>query len=342
MSRDILIVRQDHLGDLVLTTPLIRALALAGHRVSVLARSSNLPVLEGNPHIRNLIALEEIAPSFPRAAWNLGLAVRKLAPDLVMVPHAKPASLLVGLRCGYFGPIFSMWGGIASRLLGCHSLRSRLLEDPRHISDIWLDLSRALHVADAGLKPEIFLEDEEKSGIRLEIVSRFGSRKFVVVHPGCSGNTCNPDIDIYAKLINQLLETTDAAIVLSGVRKERELFGKSLVCFDDHPRVWNAMGDPGIREFCAIISQSSLVVSVGTAPLHLASALGIPTVSPFCTRTGVCNRVWGNQGAVSLALEPPSGYCAAQSAGQHCNFGGMVTAETLLAGCRRLLVDQSN
>lgn len=339
MSRDILIVRQDHLGDLVLTTPLIRALDLAGHRVSVLARSSNLPVLEGNPHLRNLIALEKIAPSFPREAWNLGLAVRELAPDLVMVPYAKPTSLLVGLRCGYFGPIFSMWGGIASRLLRCHSLRSRLLEDSRHISDIWLDLSRALHVANAGLKPEIFLKDDEKSGIQGEILRRFGSRRIVVVHPGCSGNTCNLDIDTYAKLINQLLETTEAAIVLSGVRRERELFGKSLECFDDHPRVWNAMGDLELREFCAIISQASLVVSVGTAPLHLASALGIPTVSPFCTRIGVCNRVWGNQGAASLALEPPSGYCAAQSAGQHCNFGSTVTAEDLLAGCTKLLVN---
>jgi hypothetical protein len=207
------------------------------------------------------------------------------------------------------------------------------------MSDIWLDMARAINAAAVGLQPEIFLKDDEKSGIQGKILRRFGSRRIVVVHPGCSGNTCNLDIDTYAKLINQLLETTEAAIVLSGVRRERELFGKSLECFDDHPRVWNAMGDLELREFCVIISQASLVVSVGTAPLHLASALGIPTVSPFCTRIGVCNRVWGNQGAASLALEPPSGYCAAQSAGQHCNFGGTVTAEDLLAGCTKLLVN---
>jgi hypothetical protein len=210
------------------------------------------------------------------------------------------------------------------------------------MSDIWLDLSRALDVVDAGLMPEIFLKGDEISGILGEIFRRFGSRRIVVVHPGCSGNTCNPDIDTYVNLVHQLLEKTDVAIVLSGVRKERELFGKSLECFDDYPRVWNAMGDLELREFCGIISQASLVVSVGTAPLHLASALGTPTVSPFCTRIGVCNRVWGNLGAASLALEPPSGYCAGQTKGQHCNFGGTVTAETLLDACRKLLADQTS
>lgn len=340
MTRDILIIRQDHLGDLVLTTPLIRALALAGHRVSVLARSCNLPVLEGNPYIQNLLPLEGIAPHFPRNAWRLGMTVRRLKPDLVMVPYARPSSLLTGLRCGYFGPILTMWGGLSSRLLGCTSLRSKLLENPRPISEIWLTMSRVLQVPDAGLKPEIFLHDKESSTARDVLSRRFGSSKIVVVHPGCSGNTCNLDPAVYVDFVRMLLKKTDVGIIFSGVRKERESFGKTLGCFDAEPRVWNAMGESGLRDFCALISQTSLVVSVGTAPLHLASALGIPTVSPFCTRVGVCNQVWGNLGAPALALEPPSEYCVGQAKGRHCNFGGTVTASDLLEGCVQILALQ--
>ena len=264
---------------------------MARHSVTFVARRSSLPVLEGNPHLERVIALEDIVPSFPKQSWKIGSAVRDLQPDLVMLPHAKPASLLIGLRSGYFGKVMTMWGGGWSRLLFCRSLRSGLPDYPRHISDIWLDLARAINAPQQGLQPEISLNEEERQFTRKQLSARFGSRKIVVVHTGFSGNT----------------------------------------------RVWNAMGELSLREFCSVISESSLVVSVGTGPMHLASALGIPTVSPFCRKIGVCSRVWGNLGASSTVLEPPAEICTRRPNGNHCDFKESLNASQLFEASIRFI-----
>lgn len=326
----ILIIRQDHLGDLVLTTPLIRALHHAGHQVTVIARQANLPALDGNPHISALIPLEKLAPNFPKRPWVLGAGVRSLMPDLVLVPHASPSGLLVGLRCGYLGPIIAMWGGVMSRILLCRSLRSDLQETPRPISDIWLDMARAIGVTPAGLQPEIFLSADERDKGRGMMEERCGSRPVVIIHPGCSGNTCNLPIGSYADFIEKLLSSTDAGVVLTGIVKEREMFSHALSGFSNHPRVWNTMGQLDLRQLCSVISASSVIVSVGTGPLHLASALAIPTVSPFCQKVGVCAKVWGNLGARSTVLEPSMEFCAQKAEGVHCNFNGSINSGMLL------------
>ena len=330
----VLIVRHDHLGDLVLTTPLIRALSLAGQQVTVIARRSSLPVLEGNPHVRNLLAMEDLAPDYPRGILALGSGIRKLQPDLVLVPHAKPRWLLLSVRAGYWGKVIAMYGGVISRLLLCRSLRSGLPNHLRHISDIWLDLARSIKVLPDGLQPEIFLASDEKKSAKEQLVGRFGSRKVVVIHPGCSGNTCNLPIETYVEFIDRLLLCTEVAIVLTGLASERDQYATLLSRYAQATRVWNSMGELGIRQLCAVIAHASALCSVGTGPMHLASALVVPTVTPFCRKIGVCNQVWGNQGAKNITMEPPADICALRGNGEHCDFEKSIGVMNLMEALR--------
>jgi len=205
------------------------------------------------------------------------------------------------------------------------------------MADIWLDLARAIGVSPDGLKPEIFLTEEEKEGALQKLRQRFGSRKIVIVHPGCAGNTCNLPIGIYAELADKLLATTDVAVVLTGVASEKMKYEVVLSCYDRHPRVWNSMGDLSIRQLCAVISQAKTVVSVGTGPMHIASALGISTVSPFCRWVGVCSRVWGNMGAKSLVLEPPASICKIVNTTKHCDFRQAIGVSQLMLAIKSLI-----
>ena len=332
---NIVIIRQDHLGDLVLTTPLIRALSLAGHQVTVVARRSSLPVLEGNPHVSRLVALEDLAPEFPRGILALGSGIRKLRPDLILVPDAKPTKMLLGVRAGFFGKIITMRGGAASRFLLCRSLSSGLPSRLRHYSEVMLDFAREIGVPADGLKLEIFLNEQEREAGKAQLQERIGARKVVIVHPGSAGNTCNLPIDIYAELVERLLGRSEVGIVLSGIASEREKFRADFSRFEGNPRVWNSMGEFTLRQLCAIIAQSSALVSVGTGPLHLASALRVATVSPFCRRRGLCSRVWGNLGAAkSVVIEPPESICAGREGLGHCNFESTLGADQLLEALR--------
>lgn len=325
----IMVIRQDHLGDLILTTPLFRALSMAGYEVIVICRRSSLPVLLGNPNIKQLLALEEVAPKYPKNFFDLGYCIRKLSPDIVLIPHAKPLALLLGVRSGYFGLVLAMWGGVASRLLLCRSIRSGLPNNLRHYTEIILDMAQVLGVSSQGVNPEIFLTKEEKDEGKSILKSRFGLKKIVIIHPGCGGSACNLPIESYSKLIDILLDNSDVTIVITGVVSEREIYSGELSRFELNPRVWNSMGSLTLRQLCGVISQSNMVVSSSTGPLHIAASLKIPTVTTFCTKRSLCSRVWGNLQNPCVAIEPPEKLCIQQGNGTHCDFKGFITAEVL-------------
>ncbi|MCE9587673.1 MAG: hypothetical protein K8R57_05100 [Verrucomicrobia bacterium] len=200
-----------------------------------------------------------------------------------------------------------------------------------------LDMARALNVPPDGVNPEIFLSDIEKKNARNLLRERFGDRKVLVIHPGCAGNTCNLPIDSYTALARRLLSSTDVGIVFSGISPEREVFVGKLSEFEGNERVWNTMGEFSLRKYCGIIEASDLVVTPSTGPLHLASALGRSTLSPFCCRAGLSKEVWGNLSAKSIVLEPPSRVCAGRNKGKYCDFQGCINVEKLLQSCIDLL-----
>jgi len=205
------------------------------------------------------------------------------------------------------------------------------------MADIWLDLARSIGVSPNGLKPEIFLTEGEKECVSQMLFCRFGARKFAIIHPGCNENTCNLPIGVYAELINKLIDSSDVAVVLSGIGSERDKYKNELACYDQNSRVWNSMGELNLRQLCAVISKAELVVSVGTGPLHIASALGIPTVSPFCRKIGVCSKVWGNLGADKIIIEPPEYICVENNSNKHCDFKNGIDSNQLIKASIRFI-----
>jgi ADP-heptose:LPS heptosyltransferase len=335
----ILLLRQDHLGDLILTTPLIRSLAQAGHSVDVIAREKHLCILDYNPHITSKYAFEEITPTFPRGWRQLGSWMREQRYDALIYPHARPKELLfAGLFSGISNRI-AMWAGVWGRLTGFRCLRSGLPGRARHMSDIWLDCARSLGAKPAGLQPEIFISSEEKTWAKAELRRRFGERPVIGVHPGSAGNTCNLPPAEYGAFCELVLRNTDCALVITGIANESLLLTHWPDTVLRSDRVWNSMGDLLLRQLAAIIARLDLMVSVGTGPMHIASATQTATLSPFCPYVGVSPQVWGNLGGEAVALEAPTAICDKIVAGSnsHCDFKATITADVMFVALTRLL-----
>jgi ADP-heptose:LPS heptosyltransferase len=323
-----LVVRLDHLGDVVLTTPLIRALALGGHTVDVLVKQAFEPILKHSPYIRECFAQEAIAPGFPKGWWKLGAWMREGGYNNIVVPYAREKRLCFASMISGADARIAMWSGIWGRVTGHKCLRSEMISNPRPFSEILLSCSRALGVPDQGLQPDIFLTNEERAATRRLWPVEFRHRKIVGIHPGCAGNTCNLPSNVYAGLAALILKETDYAIVLTGTTNEQNLLAQWPTEILRPERVWNSMGRVSVRQLACLISDMDVLIVTGTGPLHIASAVGTATVSPFCPFIPLSPAVWGNVGGASRTIEPAT--CPLRSGGGGCcDFLGQIPSEKL-------------
>ena len=119
--RRILVVQLDHLGDAVLSTPLIAALRAAypDATIDVLASPSNHEVFEADPHVNRVCVAErtwfERRPDrwgFLRAVWTLGRSLRGAGYELGIDVRGDVLSVLVLTLAGVPRRVgWSMGGG---------------------------------------------------------------------------------------------------------------------------------------------------------------------------------------------------------------------------------------
>ena len=233
-----------------------------------------------------------------------------------------------------------MWSGVWGRLTRHECLASHMLGNPRPVSDILLTCSRALGVADQGLKPDLFLSEQEQEAARALIPESFRGRRLIGIHPGSAGNACNLPSEVYGELAAQLLRETGCALIITGTSAEEKL----LDCWSGEilksGRVWNSMGRLDLRQLACVIAEMSVYVCSSTGPLHIASAVGGATVSPFCPEPPLNATLWGNVGGgVARVIEPKA--CPRTRSGVACcNFRGQISAARLAEEVQQILATE--
>lgn len=195
-------------------------------------------------------------------------------------------------------------------------------------------------VADQGLKPDLFLSGDELDSARARIPESLRHLKLVGLHPGSAGNACNLPSEVYSELAALLLRETDCGLIVTGTKNEEKLLANWPKEVLDSDRVWVSMGELEVRQLAGIVSQMAVYVCSSTGPLHVASAVGTATVSPFCPAPPLNAAIWGNVGAPSRVIEPQN--CPRLSGGTNCcNFLGQISADRLLSEVKLLLAPNS-
>ena len=336
------LIRLDHLGDILLCTPLLRVCAKAGIAFDAVVPGSVAPILEGNPHIKQVISIDEICPGFPGGWKRLANWLKPRGYDALVLPYGQPKELLWASMMSGIPKRVAMWSGIWGRLTFHTCLRSHWVERPRHFAEIMLEMAPVLGAAPAGILPEVFLTDVERNRAADQFRGRFGNRIVVGIHPGCAGNTCNLPPAEYGRLAECLLENPAIALAVTGSPGEKELVRDWPDAIRQSDRVWNVIGELSLRELAGIISHMRLYVVPSTGPLHIAAALGVATLSPFCPSAPKCATVWGNSNGRGVVLEADPAVCRWEGnpAGKRCDFGGTVTGEMLAEKAGEILKSQ--
>lgn len=271
----ILFIRTDRIGDLVLSTPAFRALKKAFPRshLTVLASRVNYPLLDHNPHVDRVLVYPP--GKCVSSKWRLARALKKEAFDLVIDPLA-----------GYdLEPALLAYATGARRLIGFEGFGREVFLDRvspaspsgRRFVDAGFDLLGLLGMEDTQRQPELFMTSAESDWAENWLSAHVQSgRMRVGIHPGAHYETQKWGVANFAGLIRFLQSTADVEWILIGgpadeaiVHAIRAAAGAELpFCIDGN-----------LRRTIALISRLDALVCNNSGPLHIATALNVPTVS---------------------------------------------------------------
>jgi len=336
----ILVVQTAFLGDIILTTPLLLALK-AAHPDSFLALLTT-PVgaeaLRGLPELDELIVYDKKgrdrgAGEFFKIISNL----RAKKFDLAISPHRSFRTALVLALSG----IRVLVGFEDAALSRIYHFR---IKRQKGMHDVERNLALLGPVAElpSNYQPRLKLPvpvdfDLAKLGIAA------GPGPLIGLAPGSAWPTKRWPARNFAGLASMLAGKLGAKIILLGDKNDAGVCEE--VAKADGEAVVNLAGRTSLQELFGIISKLDALVSNDSAPVHVGSAFGIPTVAIFGpTVPGFGFGPWGNPHKIigrELACRPCHHHGPVECPEGHFKCMNEVSSEEVAAAVTELLKNRN-
>ena len=273
----ICVIKYCCIGDVLITTPLISELrehfpfATIDYCVGDWSES----VLRNNPNLNNIYVVENT----PRKL------LRKEKYDLVII-------LDIGFKAIWNGFLLKpkVLAGIDYKSRGflLDYKFTRTLHDCVHERDVYLGLleSMGFHVKTKNM--ELFLTEKEISwGAELFIQNKWPAKKTIAIFAG-GGNNPGTIMSVkqwgtskYATLVQQLVKQGYSILLLGG--KTDIDINKQLLTLISEIEIKNDVKDLSgmysLGEIASILKNCRLLITNDSGPLHIAAAVGTPTIS---------------------------------------------------------------
>lgn len=301
--RSILFLRVDRIGDMILSLPALRSLKrrFPRARITVLASPANRALVRRDPSVDEVLVLKSGRLRLPRLVALLP-ALRRRRFDWVLdpFPAEEPIPVLLALFCGARRRI-GFGGTVRSRLYDA-ALPQPAAE--RHFCDLTCDLVRAFGPLADPAPPRVVLAEEEHAFAQGWVEAQgLSGCELIGVHPGGYYPSQRWPLAHHAALIRMLGTASPRRVVLLGgegdaasIAEIRRRAGLPVPAFVSRD----------LRRAAAVLARCRLFIGNNSGPLHLAAALGIPTVSfRGPTRAGR----WTPLGGPHRVLERPELPC---------------------------------
>jgi lipopolysaccharide heptosyltransferase II len=282
--RRLLCIRLDNMGDVLMTTPAIRALreSLPGSRVTLLGSASGCAVARYIPEIDDTIefAAPWMKPECSRPGTDQAviaeLAARRFDAAVIFTVYSQnplPAAYLCHLA------------GVPRRLAYCRENPYRLLThwrpevEPAKLvrHEVQRQLALVGGVGCRTANTQLSFQVPLQASLKVEAL---GLRSpFVVVHPGASAPSRRYPAEQFARAMDLLVEATGCEVVFTGDAGERALVESVRQAMRAPTR--SLAGRLSLAELGAAVQAADLLVSNNTGPVHLAAALGTPVVDLY-------------------------------------------------------------
>lgn len=262
----VLLVRFSSIGDVVLTTPVVRCLKeqVPSVEIHYITKKAFAPVLEGNPYISQLITIEKSVDEVIEQLKNEQY-------DFVIDLHNNIRTLRLKRALGVKSAAFPK-KNIAKFLL----TKFKINRLPKvHVVDRYFEAAALFNIKPDGKPCDFFLSENDTVDLTaVQLVPK----QFIAVAMGAQFGTKQMPV----KLIAKILKDTSLPIVLLGGKMDEER-SNQLITLLDSQKVIDFCGKLTLRQSALLTQQASCLLSGDTGLMHIASAFETPIIS-----------VWGN------------------------------------------------
>jgi heptosyltransferase II len=335
----VLIVRTDRVGDVILSTPVIKALrgAYPGAYLAMVVRPYTRVIVEGNPYLDEVILYDKEGLEkgwLSTLRFSRTLAKNKFDLAIVLNPSNRSNLIpfLAGIpkRVGY------------NRKLGwllTDRIKDIKSEGKKHEIEYNLDLVRTLGVqpGDTSSFMPIAPESEKWAETIFLKENITSSDRLAVINPGASDNSKMWMPERFAQVANKLFEKGMKIVILGGP-------GDKKVCQEVIDRLLcphiNLVGNNDISQAASFLRRCSLFISSDTGPMHIASSCAVPVVAILGrSQPGLSPLRWGPHNANSGFVHKDVGCinCLAHDCRKNFLCLQAITVEDVLELAEKLL-----
>ena len=263
----ILVIRFSSIGDIVLTTPVLRALKkqIPAVELHFLTKAGFKTVVANNPHIDRIFTIDS----------RISEVLQELKSeqyDYIIDLHKNARTL--ALRIKLDKPVYTFPKLNWQKLL-LVKLKKNLL--PKlHIVERYFMAVEKLGVVNDNLPSEFYISEKDE----VNLLEKFGlqTKSFVTIAIGAHFATKRMPLT----KLKEIIEKIQLPIVLVGGPMDISFADALLSMFPDQA-IYSACGTYNLAQSASIVKQSKVLLTNDTGMMHIASCFQLPIVS-----------VWGN------------------------------------------------
>ncbi|MDP2682193.1 MAG: lipopolysaccharide heptosyltransferase II [Deltaproteobacteria bacterium] len=285
----VLIIKLGAIGDLLMTTPAVRALkkAYPTSHVSLLVGKSSKMAVNGNPYIDEFIECDDYiiykGTLLQKLKYILSLIlkIKRKKYDVVFVFHRDWRFNLFAFLCGIPERV-----GFDRNGEGRFLTKKVRISGIKHNIDQYLEIIKAIGIRDDGKGMDFIISNEAEKAVD-KILTKKGLKngdiKIGVLAGGASNiKTEMPikrwPVEDYAELSRKIVADGYKVILLGA---ESDKFNSEIILRNIINGVIDLTGRTTLEETAAVMKRCKVIVTHDSGPMHLASAMQVPVISIF-------------------------------------------------------------